>query len=611
MEGIREGKINSCNKCVDNAALNDSICFCNNDSFSKDSYFCYKCDDNLQGNPGCVLSEGCEYFSVDDHLNCGKCKEGFVQYTQGQCFSCNSFIPNCNECHYNKANDKIICDSCINSIYFLNSENNQCELNECEEYPDISPGCIICKDKLDEFKQNNKCQRCKNGYFKTKEEKCVYCNSEERGGHACTECQYEKNDEGTDMENIICKSCFPTYSLFYNSSKESDTFLSKEGKCYDCEILFNNNCEKCSITKDSDGKESLKCISCIDGYFLTNEGNCVSFINILTKIENCQFIDYTFGDIEIGIRKGYYEDYYISQIYSIYKDAYEIFGNKLISSGMEGIEIKCSQCINLYFLNNEGKCEETSFDKCSFNLILKNYKLLKSPCWDFCYYKVSIFLKLGNDKDLSIDNLDYNYYNEYFEIFGEDSNIKACLSNSGYGGEYSPINLKNCMKAYYFPENNTYICFSCIYGYYLDNDQLCHKEEKSCIVENKGTEILPNYQCYDYNKGKYLNFTLVINENGDKEFIEAIKDLEGCVQAFANTTYINSKYNCTKCSFMYIPYYNKFFDRIICQNIKAKIIRENSISYDIFKEATDKVKATNGICDKDYLFTPDGEYCYK
>ena len=87
--------------------------------------------------------------------------------------------------------------------------------------------------------------------------------------------------------------------------------------------------------------------------------------------------------------------------------------------------------------------------------------------------------------------------------------------------------------------------------------------------------------------------------------------MEGCVQAFANTTYINSKYNCTKCSFMYIPYYNKFFDRIICQNIKAKIIRENSISYDIFKEATDKVKATNGICDKDYLFTPDGEYCYK
>ena len=62
---------------------------------------------------------------------------------------------------------------------------------------------------------------------------------------------------------------------------------------------------------------------------------------------------------------------------------------------------------------------------------------------------------------------------------------------------------------------------------------------------------------------------------------------------------------------MYVPYYNKFFGRIICQNIKAKIIRENSISYDIFKEETDKVRATNGSCDKDYLFTPDGEYCYK
>ena len=79
----------------------------------------------------------------------------------------------------------MICDSCINSVYALNPQKNECLLNECEEYPEISPGCIICKDKLNEYKENKKCQRCKYGYFKTKDEKCVYCRSEQYGGPGC------------------------------------------------------------------------------------------------------------------------------------------------------------------------------------------------------------------------------------------------------------------------------------------------------------------------------------------------------------------------------------------------------------------------------------------
>ena len=55
-----------------------------------------------------------------------------------------------------------------------------------------------------------------------------------------------------------------------------------------------------------------------------------------------------------------------------------------------------------------------------------------------------------------------------------------------------------------------------------------------------------NYCCTnDYNREKY--FTLVIYENGEKEYIERKGDLEGCSEAKADTKYINSKYNCTKC----------------------------------------------------------------
>ena len=171
LEGKIEEGIYSCTKCVNNSALSGNKCSCNSDSFSKDSIWCYKCNDYKQGNPGCDESYGCKYYPANDELDCKKCKEGYFEATQGQCLLCSLLRPNCDKCHYNNINnnESLICDNCVNSIYTLNEED-KCELNDCEEYPEISPGCIICKDKLNEYKTNNKCQRCKYGYFKTKEE---------------------------------------------------------------------------------------------------------------------------------------------------------------------------------------------------------------------------------------------------------------------------------------------------------------------------------------------------------------------------------------------------------------------------------------------------------
>ena len=89
----------------------------------------------------------------------------------------------------------------------------------------------------------------------------------------------------------------------------------------------------------------------------------------------------------------------------------------------------------------------------------------------------------------------------------------------------------------------------------------------------------PDYRCSE-SKYSDMLFTLITYENEEKEFIKSEGDLTGCSEAIANTTYLNSKYKCTKCSFMYMLYYSKFFERYICQNIKNKIIKENQISYD-------------------------------
>jgi hypothetical protein len=73
-------------------------------------------------------------------------------------------------------------------MFLLNETKDGCDLNECKEYSDISPGCMICQDKLSEYQPNKKCEFCKDGYFLTKEGLCVYCRSENYGGPGCYEC---------------------------------------------------------------------------------------------------------------------------------------------------------------------------------------------------------------------------------------------------------------------------------------------------------------------------------------------------------------------------------------------------------------------------------------
>ena len=613
-----EGKLNDgkfiCTKCVDNSDLIENICSCNSYSFSKDTKLCYKCNDSELGNPGCDESEGCEYLPSNvNSFKCKKCKDGYFRYTEGKCILCSKKISNCGKCHYNITSEKVICDECINSIYVVNAEGDRCELNDCEEYPEISPGCIICKDKLEEYKENQKCQRCKHGYFKTKAEKCVYCSSEQYGGPGCYYCDYDTNELGNEIDSIICKGCYPSYSYFNSNGYDYDhRILFSEGKCYDCSI----GCSQCNFLKNENGIRSLKCTACYIGYYLTPEGNCISFLYHINKVKNCKMYVFDLGYIKYESDiDGTNDRYTVNNNFNL--SYYNIIASEYFSSGAKEFS-KCSSCETGYFLN-EDNCEKFNFDNCSFNAIIKNYNNLQKACSDYCKdsdkVKIRILLKGKTERDkveLYIDNFYYGNFDKFIDNFGENNLIKACLNNSGEGGEHAPANLKYCKEAYYFQDNNTYSCFRCLNTYILDNitNSCVNKKDDSCNIKNLGTEIMPLYDCVEWSK-RGRNFVLVTNENGEKEYIEDKINLVGCVEAVANTTFINTKYNCTKCSSMYIPYFSKYFDRIICQNIKEKIIKENSISYSLYNKVKDKVNATNGICEKNYLFTPDGNYCYK
>ena len=281
VEAKYDNIIYNCTECADNTIRKDNKCSCKSGFFGINNTFCYKCNDIQFGNPGCDDSGSCEY-SSQYKVTCEKCLEGYYRNSVGQCLLCSNSIDNCNKCHYDKDNSQVICDACSSSIFTLNTTSNKCELNDCEEYLDISPGCIICSDGSEEYKNNKKCQTCKYGYFKTKDEKCVYCSSEKYGGLGCYECGYETNEQ----DNITCKGCYTN-------------FLSKTGKCYDCNIQFADTCEECQLVED-EGTETFKCVVCKYGYYLTSEGKCVSFISNIQKIPNCR--EYLFSSQDVKFK---------------------------------------------------------------------------------------------------------------------------------------------------------------------------------------------------------------------------------------------------------------------------------------------------------------------
>ena len=154
LEGlIEENGAYKCTKCVEFASLNSSNqCECNSDYYEKNYSMCYKCDETINGNIRCNPEKGCKYNYSNNEFYCNECKSGYFNNTKGQCYSCENEIMNCDLCHYDLNKEKLQCDNCL-TIYTILNEKDICELNECHEYPEISPGCIICNDKLNEYFQ--------------------------------------------------------------------------------------------------------------------------------------------------------------------------------------------------------------------------------------------------------------------------------------------------------------------------------------------------------------------------------------------------------------------------------------------------------------------------
>ena len=539
------------------------------------------------------------------------------------------------------------CDNCI-GIFRLNEEKNKCEIDECQEYPEIASGCIICKDKLNEYKSKNKCQSCKYGYFKTKNETCIYCRSEKYGGPGCYECGYEEDENGKETENIICKDCFSIdiyesyyyyyyyhyYDNFYNYFINSA--LSSEGKCYYYNSSFES-CLKYEFIKDNKNIEKLKCIACLPGYYLDNEGNCVNYKNRIQIIPFCVFHTFLVDDIKFEFYAYDYEYYGINNLdiyFYYYNSAYNYYDNfniynEILKNINYNIITTCQSCQNGYFLNDDGICEKLEIENCTGSFILKNISSRENHCDNICYQKdyPFIYIKIKNNSiDFNIENyinddsiyqsrLYYIISYNFDELTNETKNIilNMTLCYDIYSDEKLMNQFKGCDKVFYNQKDKSYQCFDCAYGYFLDlennkcsNNIYDYRQLIDCKIENIGTDLSPLYSCGScYSSSD----TLVTLENGGKLCVHDYT-LTNCIEVNASSNYINPVINCNSCKFNYFPFYSKYYGRTICQNIYEKIIKYKNITLDIFEEEEYILADDKGICKKKY-FTPDGKKCYK
>ena len=525
---------------------------CGDDSFFNydlDIQGCFKCDNETGGGQiGCDPKRGCGYRAVDNHLYCNRCKTGYFLY-DWQCLPCSKKDSNCLECDFNKTEDKFRCFKCRDDIFYIN-KTDLCDVITYNEYPEVTAGCILPINNYTIYKKNNKCFDCKYGFFKTKEESCIYCKARKNGGPKCDECQYIKDKNGNETDSINCKIC------------QNDNMISPIGRrCYNCEDEVGPGCAKCVFENVT---ERVICEECIEGYELNEEKYCSSGHIYSDRNPNCL----------------------------IFMSKKKTFLNRMLYVA----DAICIRCNDGYYLN-KGKCESLSLEKCSFNsmLDLNNLNLsIYDECKKFCEINNYPFVdyKENNEKIEYIIRNNLNISESEKEIKDIIENNGLCLNNIDDNN-----GLRRCIQIEYDSNTKNYKCLKCMNGYQLNSKNRC--EQTTDIEKN-----ITKQECNEE--------TIFIKSEKGTFCEKPIGELEGCANGtIADTQYVNNKYNCYNCSSDYHPFFSYYFKRTICVGAAAPTTQNiNPLPSDAYKGIDKDTDIKDGKCLIKDTFSPDGENCY-
>ena len=296
--------------------------------------------------------ENCEKFNSENGL-CEECKPGY--YLNSGDYKC-SLVENCFESSFE------ICKKCKIG-YMINKKENKCiiqveNFEHCLQTLDEKV-CDICEDNYyfdneglcvdtnycDKRENSNKCGQCISGYYLSEDK---------------MSCVSTENCKEGNKEIGICEICSDKYYLDYKdgkckSNEEENEFIfckkAENVKCVEClNGYFLGEDNKCSNAQNCSESNNGICSTCTDNYFLTNDNEC-------TNVEHCI-------SIESERCKECEENYY-----------YNFKTNKcLIAEGkFENCKysvIGCIICVDNYYLNQtDSICytnlEDNDFYKCT------------------------------------------------------------------------------------------------------------------------------------------------------------------------------------------------------------------------------------------------------
>jgi hypothetical protein len=179
---------------------------CPKNYFTIDGKYCYECDNEYNGMPGCKGE--CSY-SLERYnsLLCESgCKDGYIESSKGVCEPCEKYNKGCFECHYEETKNYIldkrlrnlVCDYCENGYELVDGKCVACDeltssqsCQKCKKESDTEIySCTQCGGNYHLY--NGKCYPC---FFNTvkKDNKCISCDDPVNGIQNCNYCLTDEN----------------------------------------------------------------------------------------------------------------------------------------------------------------------------------------------------------------------------------------------------------------------------------------------------------------------------------------------------------------------------------------------------------------------------------
>ncbi|ELP90009.1 protein serine/threonine kinase, putative [Entamoeba invadens IP1] len=449
----------------------------------------------------------------------GKCNNGLSLYNN-YCYSCFNNFTDCVECD----NVKWGCHRCAVGKTLSESRCKECDLPNCRTCSTSQYKCDICEESY--YVENGECTK-----LCVDDDKCIQCR-----GQKCSKCQIGY----TLDESSKCVQCTPT------------TCTSFSGECDVGYFPFDNYCW--STKEYFDGcldasRYSTKCLSCKDGYGLSNDNSC--------KIceEGCSSCAFD-NSLCVQCKEGF--------VYSngkCYKQRFETCGTMNQITG-------CETCPNSNYTIN-GECETCSFKDCltcsPYGCLYCQRDLLYDPTLSKCVEQTLPRCDLVERSQCF--HCDDGYYVNSSLMCDEcPANCETCI----YVDEQ--VKCTSCIKITHYLKDDICVekgnecvkstlsgCLQCATGYSINNSTCLQCSENCQTCLSTGCETcLPNYllvnnQCV---KGDCQDSTNNICSFCNNGYYKTGKE-PICNKCLDNCELCNTGETCSKCSVGYILVNNK------------------------------------------------------